>query len=120
VTDIEREIVLPASQKDVWEEVIDPSRLGEWFGAEVDGELSEGELVRFTTPEGERRAVVERVEPPRRLVFRWLPTLDEPASRVEIVIDEAPDGSVVHVVERRISPAVTPQPEIGFRALARV
>lgn len=120
MTDVEREIVLPASQKDVWEEVIDPSRLGEWFGADVDGELSEGELVRFATPDGERRVVVERVEPPRRLVFRWLPTLDEAPSRVEIVIDEVPDGSVVHVIERRISPAVTPQPEIGFRALAKV
>jgi len=120
VTDVEREVVLPASPQDVWDEVIDPDRLGEWFGADVDGELAEGEPVRFTSPAGgERRAVVERVEPPRRLVFRWLPTSDEPASRVEITIDEIPDGAVVHVVERRISSAVTPTPEIGFRPLAR-
>ncbi|MGH2758851.1 MAG: SRPBCC domain-containing protein [Actinomycetota bacterium] len=118
MTDVEREIVLPASPNDVWEELTDPERLGEWFGADVDGDVAEGELVRFTTSDGERRAVVERADPPHRLTFRWLPTIDEPPSRVEIVIDEASDGSVVRVVERRIAAAVSPEPEIGF--LARV
>ena len=114
MTDVAREVAVPAPPGEVWEELIDPQRLGEWFGAEVEGEVGEGELVRFD----ERRAVVERVEAPRRLVFRWLPTIDEAPSRVEIEIDEIPDGSIVRVIERRISPAVSPEPEIGF--LARV
>lgn len=113
MTDVEREVVLPASPDDVWDELIDPGRLGEWFGADIEGEIAEGELVRFD----ERRAVVERVEPPRRLVIRWL---DEQPSRVEIDIEEIPDGSIVRVLERRITSAVTPQPEIGFKPLARV
>lgn len=115
MTDVEREVTLPASPDEVWAELIDPDRLGEWFGAEVDGDVSEGEILRF----GPRRAVVERVEPPRRLVFRWLPTSDEPASRVEIDVDEMPDGSIVRVVERRIASAVSPEQKIGFRALVK-
>jgi uncharacterized protein YndB with AHSA1/START domain len=117
VSEIEREVVLPASPGEVWEAVTDPDRLGEWFGADVDGEPEPGEVLRFKSPEGEeRRALVERVEPSRRLTFRWL---EEPPSRVDITIEEVPDGSVLRVVERRIEAAVTATPRIGFRALAR-
>lgn len=116
MSDVEREVVLPASPDEVWAELIDPDRLGEWFGADVEGDVAEGELLHLN----DRRAVVERVDAPRRLIFRWLPTIDEPASRVEIVIDEIPDGSIVRVVERRIATAVSPEQEIGFRALAKI
>ncbi len=120
VSDVERQVVLPATPEEVWEEVADPERLGDWFGAEVDGEIAPGEPVRFTSPDGnERRAVVERVEPERRLTFRWLPVDDEEASRVDITLDEIPDGTILRVVERQIDSAVSPAPRIGFKALAR-
>lgn len=107
---ITRETVLDADPADVWEAVTE--QLGDWFGAEVSGELGPGEPLRFRSPDGtERRAVVERVDPPRELVFRWL---DDP-SRVAITIEDTPDGSIVRVVERRIEAAVSPVPSIGFR-----
>ncbi len=121
MTDIEREVLLPATPEEVWDEVADPERLGDWFGADVEGEIAPGEAVRFTSPDGvERRAVVERVERDKRLTFRWLPDADESSSRVDITIHEIPDGSIVRVVERQISTAVSPTPRIGFRALANV
>ncbi|HYZ93756.1 MAG TPA: SRPBCC domain-containing protein [Actinomycetota bacterium] len=113
MTDVEREVILPATPAQVWEEFADPERLGEWFGAEVDGEIAEGEILRF---DGER-AVVERADPARRLTFRYL---GDDTSRVDITIDEIPDGSIVRVVERRIESAVTPRPQIGFKALAKL
>jgi uncharacterized protein YndB with AHSA1/START domain len=116
VEDVEREIVLDAPPDEVWEALTDAERFGEWFGSEVDRDPEAGEVIRFKTGDSERRALVERVEEPSRLTFRWL---DEPPSRVDITIEEIPDGSVVRVVERRIDAAVTPTPRIGFRALAR-
>jgi uncharacterized protein YndB with AHSA1/START domain len=118
---VSREVVLDAGPSEVWEAVTSREQLAEWFGAEPDGEIAPGELVRFTSPDGsERRAVIERMEEPCELVFRWLPTADEPPSRVDITIDETDGGSVLRVVERRFEAAVTPVPRIGFRALARV
>lgn len=117
--DVAREVFVDAEPAEVWEALTEPERLGDWFGAHVEGDVTPGELLRFGSPDGvERRAVVERAEPRRALVFRWLPTDDDPSSRVAITITEVPDGSVVRVVETRIEAAVSPSPRIGFRALA--
>ena len=121
VTGVEREIFLPESPEEVWDVVTDPESLGEWFGADVDGELVPGEVTRFSWPDGtERRALVESVVPPKRLAFRWLPSDDGDASRVQIDIDEAADGTRVRVVETQIEAAVSPTPRIGFKTLARL
>jgi uncharacterized protein YndB with AHSA1/START domain len=119
--DVAREIFLEADPDEVWEAVASSDRLADWFGAEIDGEIAPGEVVRFTTPDGsERRALIERVDEPRELIFRWLPSADEPPSRVDITIAEVPDGSVLRVVERRFEASVDPVPRIGFKALARL
>jgi uncharacterized protein YndB with AHSA1/START domain len=121
VNDVEREVLLLATPDEVWEELSDPSRLGDWFGAHVDGDLSPGEPIRFTSPDGtERRAVVERSEPGRRLTFRYLPDEEAQTSRVDITLDEIPDGTILRVVERQITLAVSPTQRIGFKALARL
>jgi hypothetical protein len=101
---VEREITLPADPAGAWQTVID---LGAWFGGEVEGEIALGEVIRI----GGRRAIIERIDEPRHLTFRYL---DDDPSRVDIVLDPAPDGTRVHIEERRIEPAVTPRPEIGF------
>jgi uncharacterized protein YndB with AHSA1/START domain len=117
---VTREVFLDADPSEVWDAVTSPEQLEEWFGGQAQGEIAPGELVRFTTPDGaERRAVIERMDEPRELIFRWLPTADEPPSRVDITIDETDDGSILRVVERRFEAAVTPVPQIGFKALAR-
>ena len=107
---MEREITLPASPNDAWSFVTD---LGAWFGSEVEGEVAPGEVIHI----GDRRAVVERVDEPLRLTFRFIGT--DP-SRVEIRLEDEPDGTTVHVTETRIESAVTPTPQIGFKALSRV
>jgi uncharacterized protein YndB with AHSA1/START domain len=118
--DVQREVFLDADPDDVWEAVTSPEQLADWFGTDMDGDIAPGEIVRFTQPDGsQRRALIERVDQPRELVFRWLPSATEPPSRVDITIDEAQDGSVLRVVERRFEAAVTPAPQIGFKALAR-
>jgi len=109
---VEREITLPGDPEAAWESVAD---LEGWFATEVEGEIALGEVVRIDG----RRAVIERLDAPERLTFRWLGT--DP-SRVDIALEPdpaTPNGTVVHIEETRIEPAVTPTPEIGFKALAR-
>lgn len=113
--DVTREVVLDAPPDEVWEVVTSPDQLGEWFG-EPDGTVAPGEIVRFTTSDGGvRRALIERMDEPRELAFRWLPSATEPPSRVDITIAPYGDGSVLRVTEWRSEARVE-----GFRPLARV
>jgi uncharacterized protein YndB with AHSA1/START domain len=121
VVNVTREVILDADPAAVWEAVTSPAELAEWFGADIDGEIAAGEVLRFSWPDGtRRRAIVERAHAPKELVFRWLPDGNEPPSRVDITIDETDEGSVLRVVERRLEAAVTPKAQIGFKALARL
>jgi uncharacterized protein YndB with AHSA1/START domain len=110
VESVKREITLPASPEEAWDFVTD---LGAWFDGAVEGNLAPGEPVHI----GERRAVIERLDEPSRLTFRWL---GEDPSRVDITLEPTDDGTEIRVTETRIESAVTPTPQIGFKALAKV
>jgi uncharacterized protein YndB with AHSA1/START domain len=112
--------VLDAPPDEVWDVVTSPEQLAEWFDADVDGDIAPGEVVRFTSEDGSvRRALIERADEPRELAFRWLPSATEPPSRVDITIVPCGDGSVLRVTEWRFEAAISAEPRIGFRALAR-
>jgi uncharacterized protein YndB with AHSA1/START domain len=112
--DVTREVELDADPQDVWDLVT--SSLPDWFDAEIDRDLAPGEVVRFTSPDGTvRRALIERMDEPREIAFRWLPSPDEPPSHVDITIDPTDGGSIIRVTEKRFA-----QARIGFKALARL
>lgn len=99
--DVTREIELDAEPQEVWDAVTSPDQLDEWFGT-PDGTVAPGQVVRFTTTDGSvRRALIERMDEPRELAFRWLPSPTEPPSRVDITISPSGDGSVLRVREWR-------------------
>jgi len=107
---IEREVTVPAPPDEVWPVVTDSRQVSAWFGADVQLDPRPGGRAVFRWPDGaERHAVVETVEPARRLAFRWLPfhrtaeghTVTTPSTRVEITLDAVPAGTRVRVVERR-------------------
>src|SRR5437899_12822577 len=104
MTTVEREITIPASPGDVWPAVTHSDELSTWFGAEVELDARPGGRGVFRWPDGaERQAVVEEVEPERRLAFRWLPfqrtpegeVVAVPSRRVEITLRDVPQGSRV-------------------------
>jgi uncharacterized protein YndB with AHSA1/START domain len=106
---IERQEVLPALPDRVWAALTEAGELSAWFGAEVTGEIREMGRVTFRWVDGrERPAVIEELERPRRLAFRWLPferhadgeTWVVGAGRVEISVEEVPEGSRITVAER--------------------
>jgi uncharacterized protein YndB with AHSA1/START domain len=97
--DVTREVVLPASPDEVWEELTDPTRLEEWFASEVDLDVEEGGEGHFRWENGEERhAVVEEVDAPRRLAYTWRDD-EGRESHVDLTIEEADGGTRVVVTE---------------------
>jgi len=106
---LERSVDLPASPPKVWDALTDAGMLSEWFGGEVvELDARPGGRFALRTEDGRlRRALVETVEQPRLLVFRWLPIEQLPDGAVEpiphtavtIRLDEMPDGTRLTVTE---------------------
>jgi uncharacterized protein YndB with AHSA1/START domain len=103
---IVRVVTLDARLEDVWDALVDPARLGSWFGAEVELEARPGAPVAFRMPDGTvRRGVVEVVEAPRRLSFRWRGVAPGPegvrvgdASRVTFELQPSDDAHTTIMV----------------------
>ena len=102
-SDVTREVELPASPDEVWEQVSDSDRLGEWLEADVELDPRPGGSGSFRFAEGEvRRALVRDVEPGRRLAFTWWPLTGVDVGRstsVTITIEPTHAGSRLRLVE---------------------
>jgi uncharacterized protein YndB with AHSA1/START domain len=100
---VTRSVLIPAAAEDVWDALVDPSRLEDWFADEVDdggtgGLVRDGEVV-FRWDDGcERFGVVEEVDGPRRLAFRWAEAGGE-ETEVAFELAEEGAGTRVTVVE---------------------
>lgn len=100
---VEREVVIAAPVDVVWACWTDPDRLVRWMGSEAVIDLRPGGDVRIAYGNGAvMLGSVLEVEPPRRLVFTW--GWEDPAelvrpgaSRVEVDLEEVPDGTRVRV-----------------------
>ncbi len=106
---MERRITLPASREEVWHALTQPAPLSDWFGADVV-ELDVrpgGRLVVRDEDRTIRRALIETVDPPSALIFRWLPIEQDadgaahpaPATTVEIHLIESQEGTELTVFE---------------------
>ena len=102
-SDVTKEVELPASPDEVWEQVADSDRLGEWLEADVELDPRPGGSGSFRFADGEvRRAMVRDVEPGRRLAFTWWPLTGEDVGRstsVTITIEPSDVGSRLRLVE---------------------
>jgi uncharacterized protein YndB with AHSA1/START domain len=109
-----RELTLEVMPERVWDALASSDRLSSWFGAEVEIELQPGGKLAFEWPDGSvRRGLVEVVEPPHRLAFRWRRMERTPsglrvgrATRVELVLDRVPAGTRLSVTEEEALSAV--------------
>jgi len=120
---IEKKILLKATRERVWQAISDSRRFGTWFGVEFDGPFVEGEwlngrivptkadpeVAKLQEPAiGMRFSfLVERLEPMKRLSFRWHPfAIDpeydyskEPTTRVVFKLLEAESGILLTITE---------------------
>lgn len=120
---IEKQVVLKAPRERVWRALSDAEQFGYWFGVEFDGPFVEGTRmtgrIRQTKVDDEVAAmqapyegtpfewVVERIEPMRRISFRWHPFgidkridyASEPMTQVVFELHDAPAGILLTVTE---------------------
>jgi len=120
---IEKQILLRAPRERVWRAISDVHEFGTWFGVRFDGPFVPRQPLRGvivpTAVDPEVAALqkphqgtafeilVERIEPPRLLSFRWHPFgvekgVDysaEPTTLVEFVLEEAPGGTLLKLTE---------------------
>jgi uncharacterized protein YndB with AHSA1/START domain len=95
---IERTMELHADPERVWRAITDPAELSQWFGTEAEIDLRPGGTGYFGWPEeGRYHCVVDIVEPPTRLVWRWGGPVDTPveegdSTRVEWTLARRHDG----------------------------
>ena len=89
---VERELLVPETPEEVWRSLAEPG----WLGDDAQVELRPAGEVRA----GERSGFVEVADEPRRLVF-WWSAPDEEASRVELDLEEAEEGTRVRVTASR-------------------
>ena len=96
--EVEREITLDAPPEEVWEALTDAEQLEEWFANDVDFDLERGGVFRWDDGEV-RHAVVEEVDPERRLRIRWWDPNGPDVSDVTFTIEAVPAGTRLVVTE---------------------
>ncbi|WP_428310975.1 SRPBCC family protein [Hydrocarboniphaga sp.] len=120
---IEKQRVLQAPRERVWQAVSEAPRFGYWFGVDFDGPFVEGaritgriaptqvdaEVARLQEPYRGMafEFLVERIEPLRRISFRWHPfaidpTVDysaETMTLIEFVLTEQGDATLLTISE---------------------
>jgi uncharacterized protein YndB with AHSA1/START domain len=102
---VRREVVLPVPPEELWPSLTEPGRLAEWFAPDVEIDARPGGGAVFRWEDGARRAVIEEVDAPRRLSFRWAEVGaggEADRSRVEFTLDEVAEGTRLRVVETGI------------------
>ncbi len=101
---IAREVVVKAPIARVWELLTDPQQLTHWYpGARLEPHV--GAAATFNCgAAAPYYGVVEQVDPPRRLAWRWcltagVPVGQGPTTRVEITLSSAGDDTHVRLTE---------------------
>lgn len=91
---IEKKILLRATVERVWKAISDSNEFGTWFGVAFDGRFAEGvrltgrivptvvdpEIAKLQEPHAGKpfEFLVDRIDPPHRISFRWHPFAVEP------------------------------------------
>jgi uncharacterized protein YndB with AHSA1/START domain len=106
---IERKIFVRAPRSRVWRALTDSREFGAWFGVTATSTFAPGARVReHIQIKGYEHlmwdAVIEEMIPERRFSWRWHPGSEPPSPNelmtlVVFELEDAPDGTLVTVVE---------------------
>ncbi|MEY4581561.1 MAG: hypothetical protein RL701_6264 [Pseudomonadota bacterium] len=131
---IEKQIVLKAPIARVFRALTDPTEFGAWFGVRFhSGSFEPGStlLGKITEPPGyehlEWTAVVDRVEPPRFMSYRWRPYAidpgvdysNEPMTLVSFELSEVPEGTHLRITESGFDGIPSARRAEAFRSNSR-
>jgi uncharacterized protein YndB with AHSA1/START domain len=98
--EVRRELEVHAPRERVWAALTEPEQLVQWFPTKrAEIELRPGGPAALEWEEATADAVVDVVEPPDHLVFRWRPEgLDRPYTTVSFTLEEIADGASTRVL----------------------
>src|SRR2546422_1023374 len=109
---IEKRVVLRAPRSRVWRAISDAKEFGTWFRITLDGDFTEGAMLRgnVTITGHEHLKVemeIERIEPERYFSYRWHPYPKDPATDysaepmtlVEFTLADVDGGTALTIVE---------------------
>jgi uncharacterized protein YndB with AHSA1/START domain len=108
---IEKSFVVKAPVSRVWEALSDHRQFGQWFRVALDqpyevGGRSTGQMTEPGYEQYKWRAVIEALEPERRLAFRWVhsdtpeaPKDEDPMTLVEFRLVAKGDATEVTITE---------------------
>lgn len=109
---IEKSILLRAPRTRVWQALADSQKFGEWFGVKMLGEFApgarlKGKILHKGYENAQFVLTIEQIEPERMLSWRWHPNAHdphadysaEPTTLVAFDLKDAPDGTLLTVVE---------------------
>jgi uncharacterized protein YndB with AHSA1/START domain len=93
---VERQLLLPVPPEDIWEAITNDG----WLAEEVRLDLRAGGDAIFRSGEAVKEGWVELAAAPAKLAFWWASD-GEPATRVELTIEERDGATALLVVETR-------------------
>jgi len=109
---IEKVVELKATRSRVWRAISSAKEFETWFRVKLDGEFAEGKTVlgQITVPNYEHVRIemqIQKIEAERYFAYRWHPACTDPTvdyskestTLVEFLLDDAPDGCVLTIVE---------------------
>ena len=120
---IEKKILLRATRERVWKAISEADRFGAWFGVAFDGPFVEGarltgrivpttvdsDIATLQEPHAGKsfEFSVDRIEPMRRISFRWHPFAvepdvdysNEPTTLIVFELHEVPGGTLLTISE---------------------
>jgi uncharacterized protein YndB with AHSA1/START domain len=112
LTRIDRSIEIEAPPERVWRALTNATELSAWFQVTIEGEIAPGALLQMTTvhPQyaGQRfQVLIEEMEAPRRLVWKWHPGevdprvdyANEPRTTVTFTLEPSAAGTQLRVAE---------------------
>ena len=128
---IQREIFLRAPVARVWQALATAREFGTWFGVDLDGEFTPGARLtgRVTHPGYQHLTwdvVIERVEAPRILAWRWHPhAIDaladyssEATTLVEFELEDVEGGTQLRLTESGFDRLPPERRDIAYRGNA--
>ena len=140
---IEKTILLRAPLKRVWRALSDAQEFGTWFGVKFDAPFTPGarlsgkvvgSAVDAEVAQAQKQYMripfeitIERIEPERRLSFRWHPYAiepdvdysKEPTTLIEFTLEEVPSGVMLTVTESGFEQIPLARRAIAFTANER-